>query len=110
MPKDPNANPDYDNAANWRASSLLGGSPGADDPALIIPLVVINEVLTHSETTNDFIELFNTTTNIVDVGGWFLTDNRDVPQKFRIPDSTFIAPLSFAFAPTDCPASVKNLR
>ncbi len=97
VPKDPNANPDYDNAANWRASSLLGGSPGADDPALIIPLVVINEVLTHSETTNDFIELFNTTTNIVDVGGWFLTDNPGVPKKFRIPDGTFLAPLGFTY-------------
>ncbi len=97
VPVNPNANPDYDNAANWRASSLPGGSPGADDPALAIPSVVINEVLTHSETTIDFIELLNTTTNTVDVGGWFLTDHPGVPKKFRIPAGTFIAPLGLAY-------------
>src|SRR6185436_2162220 len=42
VPKNPNVNPDPDNAANWRASSLAGGSPGADDPTNSIPPVVIN--------------------------------------------------------------------
>ena len=95
VPRQPNSNPDPDNPANWRASTFVGGSPGADDPAPPVVPVVINEVLSHSETGSDFIELFNPNQNAVDIGGWFLTDAADTPGKYRIPDGTFIAPLSY---------------
>ena len=95
VPKDPESNPDLDNGGNWRASTLVGGSPGAEDPPSPIPSVLINEVLSHSETGADFIELFNPTTNTVDVGGWFLTDSVGTPQKFRIPPGTTIGPLNY---------------
>jgi hypothetical protein len=95
VPRNANANPDYDNALNWRASTLPGGSPGTDDPESTILPVLINEVLSHSETTNDFIELFNPTTNTVDIGGWFLTDDPGTPMKYRIGDNTLLAPLSY---------------
>jgi hypothetical protein len=39
VPVSPNANPDPNLAANWRASAQPGGSPGADDPAGNIPTV-----------------------------------------------------------------------
>jgi hypothetical protein len=95
VPVQPNSNPDPDNAANWRASTLPGGSPGADDPATSVPPALINEVLSHSETGVDFIELFNPDrTNAVDIGGWFLTDDPGTPMKYRIVGGTFIAPLS----------------
>jgi hypothetical protein len=32
VPVDPNSNPDPNNATNWRSSTVIGGSPGADDP------------------------------------------------------------------------------
>ena len=96
VPVNPNANPDFDDPKNWRASSALGGSPGADDPALTVPPVLINEILTHSATSLDFIELFNPTTNVVNIGGWFLTDDPAVPKKFRIADGTLLAPLGYA--------------
>jgi len=95
VPRNPNSNPDYNEPGNWRPSSALGGSPGADDPASSIAGIVINEVLSHSETGVDFIELYNPTTNLVDIGGWFLTDDPTVPQKYRIPDGTFIDPLGY---------------
>ena len=102
VPIDPNSNPDYDDAHNWRPSSGLGGSPGADDPPFTVPTVFINEVLTHTETGVDFIELFNPTTNVVDIGGWFLTDDPTVPKKYRIADGTSLAPLSYiVFDETD---------
>src|SRR5207247_2337482 len=41
VPVNPNSNPDSDNPANWRASSFIGGSPGADDPSNSIPHVLI---------------------------------------------------------------------
>jgi hypothetical protein len=81
-----------DNGASWRASSQLGGSPGADDPEPAIAPIVINEVLTASSPpAQDWIELFNPTASAVDVGGWFLTDDANAPAKFRIPDGTMIA-------------------
>ncbi len=102
VPVNPNANPDADNPVNWRASTLPGGSPGTDDPASAIAPLVINEVLSHSETGVDFIEVFNPTANAVDLSGWFLTDDPGGPTKFRIPDGTGIAPLSYVvFDETD---------
>src|SRR5262249_27767091 len=74
------------NAANWRASTLLGGSPGADDPPSSVPAIWINEVLTHTDLPQlDSIELYNPNPFAVDVSNWYLTDNRAVPQKVRIP-------------------------
>src|SRR6185436_17562563 len=43
----------------------------------------------------DFIELFNPNASSVNVGGWFLTDDPDVPQKFRIPNNATIGPLGY---------------
>jgi hypothetical protein len=80
-----------DDGARWRASTLVGGSPGADDPAPFIAPVVINEILTHTDLPAvDRIELFNPTGTNVDIGGWFLTDDHAAPKKFRIPNFTII--------------------
>jgi hypothetical protein len=82
----------------WRASSNSGGSPGADDPPLSIPPVLINEILAHTDPPqSDSIELFNPTTNSVDLGGWFITDDSGSPRKFRIPNGTSIAAGSFVY-------------
>ncbi len=88
-------NPDLsqapDSGNRWRASTNPGGSPGADDPAPIIAPVVISELLTHTDLPQtDAIELYNPTTTNVNLGGWFLTDDLEVPKKFRIPNNTII--------------------
>jgi hypothetical protein len=77
---------------SWRASTAVGGSPGLDDaPPLGIPTVLISEALTHTVLPEkDAIELYNPTAAGVDIGGWFLTDERGDPKKFRIPDGTLI--------------------
>lgn len=85
----------WNDPANWRASSQPGGSPGVDDPAppTFAP-VVINEVLSHPDTNGvpglDAIELFNPSTSPADVSYWHLTDNFNVPRKYRIPSPTII--------------------
>lgn len=80
-----------DRGSNWRASTFPGGSPGADDPAPNVPAVVINEVLSASVLPLlDTVELYNPTPAAADLSGWFLTDDLDMPQKFRIPDGTQI--------------------
>jgi hypothetical protein len=90
--RNPNANPNPDNPSGWRASTNPGGSPGADDPATVLPAIVINEILTHSDPPlTDYIELYNPTATEANLGGWFLTDDSAVPMKFRIPDGTTLA-------------------
>ncbi|MBN1673422.1 MAG: lamin tail domain-containing protein, partial [Kiritimatiellae bacterium] len=85
---DPDADPD--NPANWRASNLIGGSPGYDDG---VPYrVVINEVLSHTDPPQvDAIELHNAGATGVDLGGWYLSDAMGELKKFRIPNGTAIA-------------------
>ncbi len=75
----------------YRASRTRGGSPAQDDPPSIIPGVVISELLTHPAVSQmDMIEIHNPTESEVDIGGWFLTDDKDVPRKFQVPDGTII--------------------
>lgn len=83
--------------ASWRPSGTPGGSPGLVEtiPAAI-PAVVVNEALTHTDPPMvDTVELFNSTSNTVDLGGWFLTDDRHEPTKYRIPEGTLIGPGSY---------------
>jgi Lamin Tail Domain/CotH kinase protein/Bacterial Ig domain/Immunoglobulin domain/Immunoglobulin I-set domain len=64
----------------------------------LLPLesVVINEVLTHTDAPlEDAIELFNPTTSAVDLSGWFLSDNKDDPKRYRIPNGTVLGPGGF---------------
>ncbi|MBN1673001.1 MAG: lamin tail domain-containing protein [Kiritimatiellae bacterium] len=75
---------DPDDPANWRASNLIGGSPGYDDGAPY--RVVINEVLSHTDLPQvDAIELHNAGSTGVNIGGWYLSDNVNAYQKYRIP-------------------------
>jgi hypothetical protein len=86
VPVNPNLNPDPNNPVNWRASSVVGGSPGADDPSLNIGPVLITEALTHTDLPQlDSVEFYNPNPTNVNIGNWYLTDQRTVPQKFRIP-------------------------
>jgi len=82
---------------SWRASGALQGTPGSADPgAPAIPVVYINEALTHSiPPTVDAIELYNPGASPVNVGGWFLTDDFGSPKKYRIPNPTTILANSY---------------
>ena len=63
---------------------------------LPISSVKINEVLTHTDTPlEDSIELQNTGTQAVNLGGYFLSDNAADFRKFRIADGTSLAAGAF---------------
>jgi len=95
-PVNANANADPNNASNWRGSAQLGGSPGADDPPSNIPIVRVNEILTHTDfPALDTVELYNPNPFPVDIGYWYLTDDRTVPKKYRILAGTKIQSNSF---------------
>ena len=87
----------------WRASSHEGGSPGSDDPTPGIVPVVINEILTHTDPPLlDTVELHNPTDATANIAGWWLTDDRLIPEKFRIPAGTTIPAHGFlAFSELD---------
>jgi hypothetical protein len=64
---------------------------------LPIPNVIINEVLSHSDSLalEDAIELRNTNGSGVNIGGWYLSDDRTALRKYRIPTGTTIPANSF---------------
>lgn len=82
-----------DDPSQWRASSRMGGSPGADDaPSSLVP-VWVNEVLAHTDPPLvDGVELFNPNSVPAPIGGWWLTDDRGTPRKYRIPAGRTIPP------------------
>lgn len=94
---DPNAAPDaWDTKANWLASGIMHGSPGALDSYPALAAIKVNEVLAHTDLPQvDSIELFNPTTNAVNLGGWFITDDFSAPKKYRIPNGTTIPSLGY---------------
>ncbi|MCC6231890.1 MAG: lamin tail domain-containing protein, partial [Verrucomicrobiales bacterium] len=113
VPVQPSTNADPNSPASWRASSAVGGSPGADDTAPSIAPVVINEVLAHTDPPLvDGVELHNPQDVPAAIGGWWLSDDRSRPNKFRIPAGTVIPPHGFiSFSelnfnrPTNAPTS-----
>jgi CotH protein/lamin tail-like protein len=94
------ANPTYGEGdpRAWDISDMVGGSPGQMDTFTPSPLrnVVINEILPHSENpaVPQFIELYNHSTNSVDISGCILTDD-PTTNKFVIPSGTIIGPAGF---------------
>jgi hypothetical protein len=86
------ARPDYGQAdpRSWRASSAIGGNPGAADVAVEDPAVgaMINEVrFGSSSSSDDFVELYNASAVPADLSGCVLTDGSAI-RRFRIPEGT----------------------
>ncbi|MGA2247130.1 MAG: lamin tail domain-containing protein [Verrucomicrobiota bacterium] len=94
------AHPSYGEAdpRAWDISDTENESPGQMDPYTPSPLrnVVINEILPHTENpaVPQFIELYNHSTNSVDVSGCILTDDPTTNQ-FVLPAGTVIGPAGF---------------
>jgi len=89
------ASADRNQAESWKPSSYIYGSPGTADPdAVPSPgAIIINEMLTHQDQDNpgDWVELYNTTTNSVDIKGWFISDNAATPAKIEITNDLTLA-------------------
>jgi len=82
--------------SSWRPSGGPNGSPGTADAAADIAPVLITEVLAHTDPPEvDAIELHNPASTNVNIGGWFLTDDAEIPRKYRIADGTVIPAAGF---------------
>lgn len=99
----------------WRSSGIRGGTPGRSETAQeSLPLpgsIVINEILAHSHSSlPDWVELYNTTNQNINIGGWFLSDSfvSDADRmKYRIPDGTILTPAAAYYVIEE--ASFNNL-
>ena len=80
----------------WRLNEPTPGAPNVGKTTAEPQSVRLNEWLSNpsgNRVTDDFIELFNPTELPVDLSGLYLSDNPwGAPEKFRIPEGTFIAP------------------
>ena len=97
VPFSPNINPNPNDAANWRVSTNLHGSPGQDDPFIVAP-IVINEVLAYPAAGQTAtIELYNGSATLTQaIGDWWLSDSVATPKKYRIPAGISMAPGAYA--------------
>lgn len=65
-------------------------SPG-DANFLPVPGLVINEILTHTDSPlEDAVELFNSTASPIDISGWYLSDSKGDLKRYHIPDGTIV--------------------
>ncbi len=82
---------DQSKASSWRASSQQWGSPGREDIKAGLPRVLITEMLAHTDLPQlDSVEFFNTGEQEADIGGWYLTDDKNIPAKYVFPQGTRI--------------------
>jgi hypothetical protein len=83
------------NGSNWEIDATLGGSPGRPTISDQIQYLVINEVQSFNNDFvadeyneyNDWIEILNTGTESIDIGGLFITNSFDTPDMYQIPTS-----------------------
>lgn len=92
---------------NWKASNIQGGTPGSQNSPSLKPDVFINEFMADNLTTiqdehgqyEDWIEIYNGTNQPFNIGGMYITDKLNIPNKYKIPennpDSTTIQPGGF---------------
>ncbi len=91
---------DNDRVGNWAASSAVGGTPGAPNSMSAAlppwPALRLNEILPDNAETNvdetgqpaPWIEIFNTSTETIDLGGMYLSTDFGQYDMWRIPDGT----------------------
>ncbi|WP_372806084.1 lamin tail domain-containing protein [Pontiella sp.] len=85
----------WSDSSSWRASKYSGGTPGEGPEAFLnTGDLLINEALTHQDddTPGDWIELFNASTNTLDINGWYLSDDEDERGKVELSGLSTIAP------------------
>lgn len=98
---------DNSKGGNWQISEQYGGSPGQPNSVSLVPELYINEFMADNESLitdeydeyDDWIEIYNASASAINIGGKFLSDDKNIPHKFQIPNTepeiTTIAPGEF---------------
>jgi len=74
---------------------LTNPTPGAsNETSTLLSPIVINEFLTKLSAggVDDWVELHNRGSVLVDLNGYHITDERDTPNKYTMPPGLFLAP------------------
>jgi hypothetical protein len=107
---------DPNEPGSWRASTVAGGTPGVLPGVAVVPTVRLNELMAHNRTAvphaglyPDWIELFNSGAESVDLGGWSLTDDGD-PRQFVFPAGTWIEGGGYVLVWCDSDDTAPGLR
>jgi hypothetical protein len=85
---------------NWRASTLIKGSPGLSDPAPLVP-VKLNEIAAHTDyavppyDSNDWLELYNPAASVAALYDFYLSDDPNNLKKWAIPNGTAVPARGF---------------
>ena len=85
----------WDDSTAWRPSAYSGGTPGSGPVDFPAPGdLVINEALTHQDQDNpgDWIELHNTSTNVISVNSWYVSDDEDNLAKVQLTGLSSVLP------------------
>jgi hypothetical protein len=88
----------WGSSAGWEASGAPNGTPGtAETTPIPSPgAVVVDEVLANPTTAGgDMIELYNTTSQAINVGNWWLSDSGANLAMYQIAANTSIGPGSY---------------
>jgi Chitobiase/beta-hexosaminidase C-terminal domain/CotH kinase protein/Lamin Tail Domain/PKD domain len=82
---DPNQNLSlYGEKEGWRGSANPGGDPAADVFSYAPRSIAINEIAANVASPNStWIELKNTTTQPIDISGWFLSNDSTTPAALK---------------------------
>lgn len=80
-------------AANTEENYLAMKQKSGDSPIIINEIMAVNRTTCAAEDGQyyDYIELYNASSQSVDLGGWYLSDNTDYVRKWRFPVDTVIA-------------------
>jgi hypothetical protein len=78
---------------SWRSSYIQGGTPGHSGGSVSLSGLFINEFMAENDSSyademgeyDDWIEIYNSSTLPMDIGGLYITDNLNRPDKCLIP-------------------------
>lgn len=85
-----------DSYESWKSSDANGGSPGVyDNNATSVSFpIIVNEILANTDGL-DKIELYNYSDSTVNIGLWYLTDDRKTPVQYQFRPNTLIEANSY---------------
>ncbi|MGA2068975.1 MAG: lamin tail domain-containing protein, partial [Thermoguttaceae bacterium] len=81
-------------SAGWEPSGTPNGTPGTAE-TVVVPLpgsIVVNEVMSNpAGVPGDMIEFYNTTSQPINIGGWYVSNNSSDLMEYEIAAGTVIA-------------------
>ncbi len=98
---------DNDLPENWRASFVIGGTPGRPNSQKMPVSLAFNELMADNVSViadpqgeyDDWVELYNAGGQYIDIGGMFMSNDPLNPEMWQIPDeypdSTLLLPGEF---------------